>query len=69
MDQALGLHVLLIDGDHDTEPVVTGESQRFASALAGAGVTAELDIVPGGHDWKLVANQLPTLVRFLDQGW
>jgi enterochelin esterase-like enzyme len=69
VDRAVGLHVLLIDGDQDNEPVVAGESQRLASALAGVGVAPELDIVPGGHDWPLVASQLPTLVRFLSAGW
>jgi S-formylglutathione hydrolase FrmB len=69
VDRAVGLHVLLIDGDRDNEPVVAGESQRFASALAGVGVAPELDIVPGGHDWQLVASQFPTLVRFLSAGW
>jgi len=69
VDRAVGLRILLVDGDHDNEPVVAGESQRFAAALAGVGVTAELDIVPGGHDWQLVSSQFPTLVRFLNAGW
>ena len=67
--RAVGLRILLVDGDQDNEPVVAGESQRFATALAGIGVKAELDIVPGGHDWQLVSSQFPTLVRFLNAGW
>ena len=69
VDRAAGLRILLIDGDHDTEPVVAGETQRFASALAGKGVAAEVDIVPGGHNWRMVASQFPTLVRFVERGW
>jgi S-formylglutathione hydrolase FrmB len=69
IDRAVGLRILLIDGNHDTEPVVAGESRRFASALERAGITPELDIVPGGHDWQMVSSQFPTLLRFLDAGW
>jgi S-formylglutathione hydrolase FrmB len=69
VDQAAGLHILLIDGDHDTEPVVAGESQRFAAALVKAGIPVELAIVPGGHDWQLVSSQLPAVIGFLESGW
>ena len=60
---------MLIDGQQDRQPVVAGESQRFAALLRGAGIPARLKLPTGGHDWDLVASQFGSLERFLDRGW
>jgi S-formylglutathione hydrolase FrmB len=63
------LRILLLSGDHDTEPVVTGESQRFKTLLEQHHIPATLSMTPGGHDWGWAASQFPTLIHFLGQRW
>jgi S-formylglutathione hydrolase FrmB len=69
LDSARGLRIMLIDGKQDRQPVVAGESQRFANLLRAAGIPARLKLPNGGHDWDLVASQFGSLERFLDRGW
>ncbi|MHB8670369.1 MAG: alpha/beta hydrolase [Acidimicrobiales bacterium] len=61
--------LLLLDGNRDTEPVVAGETSRFAGLLTRAGVPARVAVTPGAHDWAWVSSQLPEMVGFVEGGW
>ena len=61
--------VLLLDSDHETEPVVAGQLTAFRRALSDAGHPPGARVTPGSHDWTWVSAQWPLVVRFLSQGW
>jgi S-formylglutathione hydrolase FrmB len=54
-------------GEHD--PLITGEATRFTRLARDSGLHPTLAIAPGGHDWPMVASQVPTIAGFLDAGW
>ena len=66
---AQGMRVLLSEGDHDDEPVVMGEAQRFAGLLRESGVQPSVRIPDAGHDLGYLRRELPALVAFLTIGW
>jgi len=66
---ARSLRILLMDADHDAQPVVRGESQRFYRLLRSAGIRATLEIAPGTHNWAYAAAQFGAMERFLNAGW
>jgi S-formylglutathione hydrolase FrmB len=66
---ARGLRILLLDADHDTQPVVRGESQRFYRLLRRAGIRATLAITPGRHNWAYASSQFERMESFVDTGW
>jgi S-formylglutathione hydrolase FrmB len=67
---AAGLRILLSDGTGDGEAVTQGQTQRFASLLAGAGIAATTQLVPGGqHNTAYVRAELPAVAAFLAAGW
>ena len=65
---ALGLRVMLADGSDDREPVVQGETQRFAALLRAAGASPFVDIRPGGHTLTYLQSELPRVFEFLVGG-
>jgi S-formylglutathione hydrolase FrmB len=69
IDVAALLRIMLTDGANDTEPVVEGETQRFAGLLRAAGQHPAVLITPGIHNWTYVASALPAVEQFLEAGW
>lgn len=65
---ALQLRVMLADGSDDTEPVVKGETQRFAAMLRAAGASPYVDIRPGAHTLDYLRTELPRALAFLLEG-
>jgi S-formylglutathione hydrolase FrmB len=65
---ALQLRVMLADGADDTEPVVRGETQRFAALLRSAGASPYVDIRPGEHTLDYLRAELPRVLEFLVAG-
>lgn len=61
--------ILLLDGDHDTQPVVRGETQRYARLLRAHHVGVVARITRGGHSMPWAVAQLPAVARFLSSGW
>ena len=55
------------DGASDDEPVVEGESQRFAKLAGPLVAPGDLVIAPGTHSWSFVLAHLPDLGRFVAQ--
>ena len=66
---AQGMRVLLSDGDHDDEPLIVGEAQRFAALLRESGVQPLVRTPDAGHDLTYVRRELPALEAFLTTGW
>lgn len=62
---ALRLRVMLADGRDDSEPVVQGQTQRFAALLRAAGATPYVDIQPGSHTLSYLQAELPRALSFL----
>lgn len=67
--QAARLRVMLVDGTHDTEPVVVGETQRFAALLRSAGQDPVVVTPDAGHSLDLVRRATQPMIDFLEQGW
>ncbi len=63
------VRIFLSAAADETNPVIKGEPQRFKKLLDDAGVPAELEIRPGGHDWDYVRSVLPGAFAFLARGW
>jgi S-formylglutathione hydrolase FrmB len=63
------VRIFLSAATDETNPVIQGEPQRFKKLLDDAGIPAELDVRPGGHDWNYVRSVLPDAFAFLAQGW
>ncbi len=64
------VRVFLADGAQDTEPLLRGETARFAQLLSSAGHPALVSLPQGGgHSWDFVRAELPALEDFLEQGW
>ena len=61
--------VFLADGAQDDEPVVRGETARFARLLADAGHPVAVSLPLGGHSWTFVKATMPAMEDFLEQGW
>ncbi len=61
-----GPRTLLIAGSHDGASV--REAEVYARALAGAGQSHELAIVPGGHSWEMWQREFPPCLRFMLTG-
>lgn len=66
---AQGMRVLLSEGDHDDEPLVAGEAERFADLLRQSGVHPLVRTPDAGHNLAYVRRELPSLVAFLTAGW
>lgn len=63
------VRLLLLDGDHDTEPVVEGEAWNLARDLTSLGIPVHLRIASGTHSWLFVKSQLPTVLAFFAEGF
>jgi S-formylglutathione hydrolase FrmB len=61
--------VLVIDGSHNDDRVVKGESKQFADDLVAAHVPVSYEQLDGDHTWASVAAAFPDVVRFLDSSW
>jgi S-formylglutathione hydrolase FrmB len=69
LPNARRMHLLLIDAARERDPLIKGEAPRFAGLARQAGIHPTMVVAPGGHDWPMVASQVPTVARFLDGGW
>ena len=67
--EARGLHILLLDGTAESDPVIRGESERMSDLLDSAGVANRLVIAPGDDTWQFASSQFGTITDFVDQGW
>jgi S-formylglutathione hydrolase FrmB len=61
--------VLVIDGLHNDDRVVKGESKQFVDDLVAAHVPVSYEQLDGDHTWSAVATAFPDVVRFLDASW
>jgi hypothetical protein len=61
--------LLVIDDADEHDPLITGEATRFARLARASGLHPTLAVAPGGHDWPMVAGQVPAIAGFLDAGW
>ena len=61
--------MLLIADAGEKDGLIKGEAARFAGLVEAAGLQATLVTAPGGHNWAMVAGQVPAIVEFLDAGW
>jgi S-formylglutathione hydrolase FrmB len=61
--------MLVIDGSHNDDRVVKGESKQFADDLVAAHVPVSYEQLDGDHTWASVAAAFPDVVRFLDASW
>ena len=66
---AVGTRMLLIADAGEKDGLIKGEAARFAGLVEAAGLQATLVTAPGGHNWAMVAGQVPAIVEFLDAGW
>jgi len=55
----------LADGDQDDEPVVRGETPRFAALAGGSVDPRDVVIAPGHHDYTFVQSVLPAFAAFV----
>jgi S-formylglutathione hydrolase FrmB len=69
LQSARQVRLLLMDGDHDTEPVVRGETQRYARLLRAHRIPVVARITRGAHTVAWAVAQLPAMARFLSAGW
>lgn len=51
-------------GDRDI-PILAAGNAKFVEALKAAGISVTFSVSPGGHDWKLWAEQTPKMLAFL----
>jgi S-formylglutathione hydrolase FrmB len=61
--------LLVIDDAGEHDPLITGEAIRFTGLARASGLHPTLAVAPGGHDWPMVASQVPAMARFFDAGW
>jgi S-formylglutathione hydrolase FrmB len=68
---AAGAHsrILLIADADEHDPLIVGEALRYQALARAEGQTPAYVLAPGGHNWAMVAGQIPTIVTFLDAGW
>jgi len=66
---ARGLHLLLVDGNDDREPVAAGETQRYAQLLRARHIPVTARIDRGGHTLDYARSELPGALAFLDHAW
>ena len=58
-----GPRTLLLVGSGDTENVRNAD--QYLQALHGAGQPADLQIIPGSHDWPVWKTATPVCLRFV----
>lgn len=63
------LRIFLAAAAGETDPVVSGEPQRFKALLDAARIPCVLEVRPGGHDWDYVRSVLPGAFAFLARSW
>jgi len=61
--------VFIVDGNHDDERVVKGQSQQFAAKLIAADALSWFEDTQGTHNWAFVNSAFPDVERFLDARW
>ena len=61
--------LLLVDDARERDPLIKGEAARFAGLARAVGLRPTVVVAPGAHNWPMVANQVPTVARFLAAGW
>lgn len=66
---ARGRRVFLREVDGETDPLIAGETTRFAALLRRDGATVDSSDRPGSHSTQWFIDQLPDVLRFLDDGW
>jgi S-formylglutathione hydrolase FrmB len=61
--------ILLMTASGENHPLIAGEAQRYQRLAQAAGQHPALVVAPGAHTFDLVVTQLPTIARFLADGW
>ncbi|HEY0398113.1 MAG TPA: alpha/beta hydrolase-fold protein [Acidimicrobiia bacterium] len=61
--------ILLMTASDEYHPLIAGEAQRYQRLAESAGQHPALVVAPGAHTFDLVVTQLPTIARFLADGW
>jgi S-formylglutathione hydrolase FrmB len=61
--------ILLMTASREYQPLIAGEAQRYQRLAQAAGQHLALVVAPGAHTFALVVTQLPTIARFLAEGW
>jgi S-formylglutathione hydrolase FrmB len=61
--------MLLIEDAEERSPLIKGEAERFGQLARHAGLHPTLQVAPGGHDWSMVAAEVPAILRYLESAW
>ena len=61
--------VLLVEAAEERSSLIKGEAGRFAQLARKAGLRPTLLVAPGGHNWSMVVDEIPAVVRHLESGW
>ena len=61
--------ILLVTAAEEHDPLIAGEAQRYRRLAESAGQHPALVVAPGEHLFQMVITQMPTLARFLADGW
>jgi S-formylglutathione hydrolase FrmB len=69
VDALASTRTLLVVDAEESDPLIKGEGDRFATLQRAAGQHPAFVVAPGNHSWAMVAGQIPTIVAYLDAGW
>jgi len=61
--------ILLVTAAEEDDPLIAGEAQRYRRLAEAAGQHPALVVAPGPHLFQMVITQMPTVARFLGDGW
>lgn len=67
--RAWATRLLLVDAAREGDPLIKGETARFAGLARRAGLHPTVVVAPGAHNWLMVKSQVPGIARFLAAGW